>query len=94
MSEDEKIDFIGKMTKINKKRCSSEEFKEKISKVVTKQYIDEKERKIQSKRIKNVWNNSELREKQSIKIKKFHDSNPNYLKGLHTKPCSMILNNE
>lgn len=87
---DEKQKFIETMTKINRERCGSEEFKEKASKRLTKLYEDPEERRKQSEKIRKSWSNEELRQKQSAHLKEYysthkHDYSFNY------KRCSLTL---
>lgn len=79
-SIEEKQLFVNKMTEINKKRCSSEEFKKRISIAVKKRYEDQNVRKEHSEKIRKSWSNLELREQQSKKIKSYYEE--------HTKDCS------
>lgn len=71
-SPEQKQKFIDKMTKINKQRCSSAEFREKISKATYERYKDPAARKEQSEKAKNIWSSDELRMKQSKKLKKHY----------------------
>ena len=89
---EEKQEFINKMTIINKERCNSEEFKKNKSNYMHNKYLDPKEREIQSKKIRKSWNDKELREKQSNRIKEYyktHKKDTSYL----FKPCYIIINN-
>lgn len=60
------------MTYINKKRCKSEDFKEKTSKRMKEKYKNPKEREKQSKKIKKSWNNEKLRKEQSKRLKEYY----------------------
>lgn len=75
-SEENKNEFIQKMTKINKVRCSSPEFRKKISQSTSKRYQDSDIRAEHSKKVKQAWSNKELREKQSNKLKEYYSVNP------------------
>lgn len=72
-SDEKKLQFRNKMLEINKKRCSSEVFKENARKNMIKRYQDPEERKKQSNIQRNVWT-EEKRKKQSDLLKeKFKD---------------------
>lgn len=82
--------FVAKMANINKKRCNTKEFKEKISVATKKRYEDKKKRDAHSEKIKKVWSNEELRSNQSKKLKDYysnhkHDCSFNYI------PCVFEL---
>lgn len=90
-SEEEKKDFVKKMEKINKDRCTSEEFKMKASERLTKKYSNIKERKLQSERIKKSWNNEQLKEEQSERLRNYyktHKKDNSY----NNIPCGIKFN--
>lgn len=74
-SLEDKQKFVDKMTAINKKRCNTEEFKNKLSKATSKRYQDISERKLHSEKIREVWSNQDLREEQSKKLKEYYSKN-------------------
>lgn len=57
-----KQDFVLKMTEINKARCSTSEFKEKIGSATKNRYLNPEERKRHSEIVKKAWDNSSLKE--------------------------------
>lgn len=73
-TEDEKKIFQNKMTKVNRERCSSDDFKQKISAAGKKRYANQEEREIQSKRIRAAWNDQALREKQSRILQNYYQT--------------------
>lgn len=90
-SLEHKQQFAEKMTAINKQRCNTEDFKNKISMAASKRYQDINERILLSKRISKAWSNEELRQKQSETLKKYyseheHDCSFNFI------PCAFELN--
>ena len=90
-SPEYKQKFIDKMTLINKQRCNTDEFKNKISKATSKRYQDSGERKLHSEKIKKVWSNQNLRQEQSKRLKEYysehkHDCSFNFI------PCIFKLN--
>lgn len=92
-SEEEHQAFIEKMTKINRERCSTAEFKAKISKASTERYKDPKEREKHSIREKATWADKDLRKRQSEKLTEYfadHPKDNSYL----DKKCIFELNGE
>lgn len=90
-SEKEKAEFVELMKIINKERCSSDDFKDKISKALKARYSIKEERRKQSKRIKEVWSNNELKNEQSKRLKEYyknHKKDNSYL----SIPCLFELN--
>ena len=69
-SQEDKDNFIKKMTTINKERCSSQEFKKNKSEYMSNKYQNEEERRLQSERVKRAWEDEELRKRHSEIIKK------------------------
>lgn len=67
-----KEQFIKKMTEINKRRCATEDFKNKISKATFDRYKDVNERKLHSEKIRKIWSNQDLRQKQSGTLKEYY----------------------
>lgn len=97
LPEEEKENFIQKMTTINKTRCNQKEFKENAKKRLIDKYANIEERKKQSEKIKKSWENEILRKKQSEKIKEYYKNNPNKAleKGQkQKKPCLLYINEE
>lgn len=89
-SEEERLAFIEKMTAINKQRCNTPEFKQKLSEAGHKRYADAKERELQSQKIHKAWSNPQLKKEQSERVKEQHKN------GLHDythmcKPCIFEL---
>lgn len=78
-SQDEKDDFIEKMTTINQQRCASDKFKQLTSLRMRKKYSDPLEREKQSKKITEAWSSERLRNKQSIRLKEYYKT--------HKKDC-------
>ena len=68
----QKENFIQKMTEINKARCSSDSFKQKISIATSKRFEDENERRKQSYVVKTAWSNQDLRKAQSERLLKYY----------------------
>lgn len=66
--------FIDKMTIINKQRCNTEDFKNKLSKATSKRYQDINERKSHSKKAKEVWSDEKLRKEQSDRLKDYYST--------------------
>lgn len=89
---DEKKHFVEKMTKINKCRCSSEEFKKKTSVRMKQKYESPKERELQHNRQKQMWTDQK-RIEQSNRIKQYYANNPNDNRWKKTcKPCVLEIN--
>lgn len=74
-NKEEKEAFKLKMTKINRERCKSKEFKDKISQKTSLRYNDVKIREEHSKRLKEVWSDKYLREKHSKLLKEYYKDN-------------------
>lgn len=64
------------MTKINKERCNTPEFKAKLSKATSERYKDPLERERHSKKIKEVWSDKKLRKEQSERLKSLYKDKP------------------
>lgn len=97
MPFEEKQEFVDKMTVINKERCNTDEFKEKARNRMINKYSDKNERELQSKKIKDAWNNDELRERQSNMVKQYRETHPEYVNRLiesHCKKCILEFNGE
>lgn len=77
-SKEKYQEFVDKMTQINKKRCSTDEFRQNTSRHVTLRYQDPEERKLQSKKIRKAWSNSKLKQQQSERVKEWHSHKTNY----------------
>lgn len=71
-TEDERSKFISKMTEINRKRCSSDEFKRKISKATSERYKSKEERDKQSETSRRAWSSQALRDRQSEKLLSYY----------------------
>lgn len=90
-TKEDKQRFVDKMTLINRQRCSTEEFKNKMREATSKRYENQEERKLHSEKIKETWSDCELRQKQSEKLTEYyltheHDCSFNYI------PCAFELN--
>lgn len=88
---EDKKQFVDKMTIINKQRCNTEDFKNKLSKATSKRYEDINERKLHSEKLKETWSNQDLRKEQSDRLRKYysineHDCSFNFI------PCVFKLN--
>lgn len=91
-SPKDKQNFVDKMTLINKQRCSTEDFKNKLSKATSKRYQDINERKAHSKKVREAWSNPDLRKEQSQRLIEYysengHDCSFNFI------PCAFELGN-
>lgn len=85
--------FKKKMSEINKKRCNTQEFKKKLSKATSARFSNLEERKKQLEKIKKVWKNEKLIEKQKNKLLNYystHKKDNSYV----CKPCILELNNK
>lgn len=92
---EEKAAFVEKMTKINKERCSTEEFKNKISKATSARYADPEERERGRRYMNAYWAKEENRKKQSMMLRKYHDEHPHSQDTSYKeKPCSVEFNGE
>ena len=91
-SEDEKQEFVKKMTEINRERCGSDDFKKKLSKATSKRYESEEERRKQSEKIRKAWSNDALRREQSERLKKYYSEHPADKSYLNIR-CSLTINN-
>lgn len=92
-SDEEREKFIETMTRINKERCNTDEFKKRISAAGIKRYSDEANRIEQSIKIKKAWSDEKLKVEQSERLKKYysvHKKDITYM----CKPCVFKLNNE
>ena len=90
-TNEEKEEFVKRMTVINKNRCSSENFKLKMSKRLKEKYANPNERNKQSEKIKASWNDEELKKEQSKRLKNYyknHTKDNSYL----NIPCVFELN--
>lgn len=97
MPKNEYDNFVTKMTEINKARCSSEEFKNNARKRMINKYSDKNERKLQSEKLKEVWRDDALREKQRqnrIEYLKTHPESTKCVSEAQSKRCAMELNGE
>lgn len=75
-TQEEKDEFVRKMTDINRARCQSQEFREFCSERFTKLYSDPEEREKQSVKIRKAWSNPELRKEQSERTRKYWAEHP------------------
>lgn len=82
------------MKNINKKRCSEEIFREKVSARMKQRYLKENEREKQRIRQQLIWTDQKKKE-QSIKLKKYYEYNT-YDKrwDKNCKPCILEINGE
>ena len=97
MPEENRQVFINKMTEINRKRCSSDDFKEKARQRMIEKYSDPKERELQSIKIKKAWSNPELIQAQSNARKQYAIEHPEVIQAIarsHYKKCIFELNGE
>lgn len=97
MPEQEKEQFIDKMTQINRERCSSEEFKEAARERMTAKYADQHERELQSQKITEAWGDENLRKEQSERLKTYYSTHPEVgqrISERKSKKCVMELNGE
>ena len=90
MSEENQESFRNKMTAINRKRCTTKEFRAALSIAGKRRYSSIEEREKQSIKIREAWSNKALRSKQSQKLKNYYsthkkDNSYNY------KPCIFVL---
>jgi hypothetical protein len=90
-SDEEIAAFVEKMTHINRVRCASDDFKQKISAAGKARYSNPAEREKQSKKIRKSWSNQDLRRKQSEMVKEHH-ANGVYTYDHMCKPCVFELN--
>lgn len=79
-SSENKQKFVDKMTVINKQRCNTEDFKNKLSKATSERYKDINERKLHSEKIRKVWSDENLRQEQSDRLKEYYST--------HERDCS------
>lgn len=89
-SDADKAAFNRKMTEINIKRCSQEDFKDAISRAMREKYADPSERKKQSVKIREAWSDPDLRAKQSERLSNYyksHKKDNSYME----QPCSFRL---
>lgn len=86
-------DFSNKMQKINSLRCNSNEFKKNCSIRMKKKYSCSSERKKQSIKIRKSWENIELRNIQSKKLKDYYST---HIKdnSYNNKKCKIVINDE
>lgn len=89
LPEKERNEFISKMTYINRKRCQTEEFREKASINGKKRYSDSREREVQSIRARAYWN-EEACKAHSEKMTEYYKTHPKINKGNY-KPCIFEL---
>ena len=75
-SEEEKQEFLDRITKINQERFSIKEFKEKLSIATKRRYENIEEREKQSIKIRKSWSNEKLRKEQSERLKNYFKNNP------------------
>lgn len=93
MPAEEKKAFVDKMTTINKQRCNTEEFKTRLSIATSQRYADNQVRELHAQKVKEAWQDKNLREQQSNRLKGYymnhkHDCSFNYI------PCAFELNGE
>lgn len=90
-TNEEKEEFIKRMTTINKNRCSSRDFKYKMSKRLREKYSNPDERDKQSEKIRVSWSDEKLKREQSERLKDYyknHKKDNSYL----NIPCVFELN--
>jgi len=75
-TQKQKEHFIQKMTKINQERCSTDDFKNKISFATSQRFSDESERQKQSVSVRKAWENPELRKAQQERLLKYFNEHP------------------
>ena len=93
MPEIERQGFIDKITKINRERCRSDEFRRKTGERMKRRYSDPNERIIQSEKVKAFWTEGE-RLKQSERIKQSYRDNPEFRERRarsHYKKCILEI---
>lgn len=85
--------FVDKMTKINKERCNTKEFKDNMALKTKNRFKDENIREEHSIKIRKAWSDPILRKKQSDKIKQWYakQDSPVCRNG---SPCMITLNGE
>lgn len=93
-SKDVKEAFRNKMTSINRERCKSEEFKNKISRAVQKRYSDPTTLEQHRQKVKKAWSNEELRLKQSNHLKKLYKERGERDCSYNNIRCVFELNDE
>lgn len=91
-TEEEKQEFINKMTQINRGRCNSDDFKKKLSEATTKRYEDESVREAHSSKLKDVWSDECLRNQQSERLKKHYEEHGD-TRVMPTQKCMWQLDN-
>lgn len=94
-SDEEKAEFVEKMTKINRERCNTEDFKNKLSVATKKRYESVEERQKQSIKIRKAWSDEKLRKEQGERIKQqYADGKRSKDYSYAFKPCVFELNGE
>ena len=92
-SDSDKKIFSETMTKINKERTNMIKFKEQARARMIARYQDPNEREKQSKRIRTIWNNPDMKAAQSKRLKEYYKTHKKDC-SFNFKPCRMILKDE
>lgn len=90
-SEERKREFSETMTKINKQRTNTTEFKEQARKRMIARYQDPAERKRHGEKVKATWSNPKLKEEQSIRLKEYYKKNGGKDCSFNFKRCLFVL---
>lgn len=96
MSEKNRELFVKKMTKINKERCGSEDFRRRISDSTRKRYENPEERRKQSECMSRVWT-KEKRAEQGEILRQYAKEHPELVQRRsekHYKPCVLEFKGE
>ena len=71
-SDEVKRQFVEKMTKINRERCGSEEFRRATGIRMREKYSDPEERRILGEKVRKTWNTEKMKQEQSQRLKEFY----------------------
>ena len=96
MPEADRNKFIEKMTKINRERCGTDEFRSHISLCTSQRYANPEERRRQAERQKAVWT-EEKRAEQRTKSKAYAAEHPDMVQrraANQWKPCVLEFHGE
>lgn len=93
MSNEQKQNFITKITKINRERCSTDEYKQLRTIQNKKRYESQENREKQRIVCTKAWSDENLRKKQSETLKKYFSENKKNSDYLNQK-CVFELNGE
>lgn len=80
MPNDEKQDFVDKMTAINRKRCSTEKFKNNARDRITKLNSDKNTREDMTNKIRETWSDANLRNEQRQRSLNYARLHPDKIK--------------